>query len=150
MCALTKQHSFETCPTLDITFMGAHSPSYTMTPGEIAFIQKCNKDCAAQLFICGGIVTALQAGLLQGKTATGPRPLVERLRQDAPGVDWVTRRWARDGKVWTSGALLNGLDMTRAFVLQTWGGEGTLADWMVKFGSWPVRDLEYGDVEWDF
>lgn len=121
-----------------------------MTSGKIAFIQKCNRDCAAQLFICGGMITALQAGILESKTATAPRPIVEGLKKQAPGVNWVTRRWARDGELWTSGILLNGQDMMKAFVLDVWGGEGTLADWVVKFEGWPVRDVDYKDVEWDF
>ncbi len=39
-------------------------------------------------------------------------PMLQNMSQE---VNWVTKRWARDGKIWTSGALLNGTDMTRAF-----------------------------------
>ena len=67
------------------------------------------------------------------------------LKQQAPNVNWVDKRWCRDGKVWTSGALLNGLDLMRAFASEVWGGEGTLAEWWLALGSWPVRDVDYKD-----
>lgn len=88
--------------------MGAHDAGYTLTPGEVAFVRKCHEHCEALLFICGGFLVALQSGLLEGKTATAPRPMLKMLRQMNPEVQWVERRWARDGKIWTSGALLNG------------------------------------------
>jgi transcriptional regulator GlxA family with amidase domain len=88
--------------------MGAHEAGYTMTSGEVAFVRKCYEQCEALLFICGGFLAALQTGLLEGKEATGPRPMLPMLRQMSPNVKWVERRWAHDGKIWTSGALLNG------------------------------------------
>jgi transcriptional regulator GlxA family with amidase domain len=128
--------------------MGAHDAGYTMTEGEIKFIQKCNEDCAALLFICGGFLAALSAGLLKGKTATAPRPMVEGLRASHPEVNWITKRWANDGKIWTSGALLNGTDMTSAFAEKFWGGEGTFTEFGLRLGGYPNRDIDYADVPW--
>jgi len=128
--------------------MGAHSHLYNMTEGERAFVKKCNGDCVAFMFICGGILVALEAGLLEGKTATAPRFMVEQLRKGHPEVHWVEKRWAHDGKIWTSGALLNGTDMTRAFALETWGGEGSLAEFGMRLGGYPCRDVDYADVPW--
>nr|OQO16804.1 hypothetical protein B0A51_15823 [Rachicladosporium sp. CCFEE 5018] len=117
--------------------------------GEIKFIQKCNVESHALLFICGGCLAALQAGVLKGKTATAPRPMVEIMRQMHPDVDWVTKRYAHDGKIWTSGALLNGTDMTKAFALETWGGgEGSLVEMGMRLGGYPYRDVNYADVPW--
>lgn len=130
--------------------MGANASTYTMTPSEIAFIQKCHEESVANLFICGASITALQAGLLDGKTATAPRPMIEDLRKSVPNVKWVSKRWVNDDKIWTSGTLLNGTDMMRAFVLSVWGGEGTLAEYAVNFGGWPERDVDYKDVAYDF
>jgi transcriptional regulator GlxA family with amidase domain len=127
--------------------MGAHSQTYTMTPGEQSFLKKCNDDCTALMFICGSSLAALQTGLLEGKTATAPRFMLEQLRKGHPEVNWVEKRWAHDGKIWTTGALLNGLDMTRAFALETWGGEGTLAELGMRLGGYPCRDVDYADVE---
>jgi transcriptional regulator GlxA family with amidase domain len=129
--------------------MGAHNTGYTLTSGEKAFLQRCNNESTALLFICGGFEAALQAGILAGKTATGPRPMVPMLQQMAPDVNWVTKRWANDGKIWTSGALLNGTDMTAAFVTKYFGGEGSLVEFGLRLGGYPIRDIDYKDVEWD-
>jgi transcriptional regulator GlxA family with amidase domain len=74
--------------------------------------------------------------------------MVEPMRHMHPGVNWVTKRWANDGKIWTSGALLNGTDMTKAFVERTWGGEGTYAEFGLRLGGYPYRDVDYADVPW--
>lgn len=69
-------------------------------------------------------------------------PIVQKA---APDVNWEERRWCRDGKLWTSGALVNGLDMMREFIEEYWGGEGSLARLMGQSGSAPVRDRDYKD-----
>lgn len=128
--------------------MGASHISYDPTPPELAFVRKSWTQCSAFLTICGGMAAPLKAGILKGRTATAPLPLIPSLRADAPGTDWVEKRWVRDGKLWTSGALLNGLDLMRSFVVETWGGdEGGLVDVLLRFGAWPVRDVDYKDVE---
>jgi transcriptional regulator GlxA family with amidase domain len=125
--------------------MGAHELGYNMTDGEKAFIMKCNDDCVAFMLICGSFMAALQIGLLEGKTATAPRFMLEQLRKSHPEVRWVEKRWAHDGKIWTTGTLLNGTDMTKAFALETWGGEGSLAELCMRLGGYPCRDVDYAD-----
>jgi len=127
--------------------MGAHEVNYNLSAAEIAFIRKSFDDCAAFITVCGGFLAALQAGLLEGRTATGPRPMLAGLRQMAPRVKWVEKRWARDGKLWTSGALLNGLDLTRAFATEYWGGKDTLVEVLLALGAYPDRDVNYADVQ---
>ena len=92
------QHNFANCPPLDITLMGAHVTKHELTEGEKKFIQKCNEEAAALLFICGGFQPALDAGILAGKTVTAPRPMVPMLKAKHPECNWVTKRWANDGK----------------------------------------------------
>lgn len=128
--------------------IGAHNIGYTPNDAELAFVRKMHETCAAFVSICGGVEVPMRAGLLSGKTATGPRVLLPVLRQQAPDTDWVEKRWVRDGKMWTSGALLNGLDLMREFATATWGGEGTLMDYVVKVGALPIRDVDYRDVAW--
>lgn len=57
----------------------------------------------------------LAAGLLEGKTVTAPIPMLAVMWRAARGTNWIKRRWAQDGKIWTKGSLLNGLDMVAAF-----------------------------------
>lgn len=131
---------------MDIVLIGAHNLGYTPNEAEMAFVRKSYESCAAFLTVCGGVEVPLQAGLLQGKTATGPRPLLPMFRQQASNTNWVEKRWARDGKLWTSGALLNGTDMMYAFTHEHWGQkEGSLVRALASIGSWPNRDIDYKD-----
>ena len=57
---------------------------YTMSSGEIEFVKKSYEGSAAFLFVCGGFMVALQAGLPEGKIATAPRPMVEHLAKPIP------------------------------------------------------------------
>ncbi|KAK4190755.1 class I glutamine amidotransferase-like protein [Podospora australis] len=146
---LVPTDSFATCPPLDIVLIGAHLPGYHPNPTELAFVRKAYEESSAFMTICAGIEVPLLAGLLDGKTATGPRGMLGYLRQHAPTTNWVEKRWVRDGKLWTAGALLNGTDMMGAFEHATWGGEGTLVELMCRMGGVPVRDVDYKDVSWD-
>jgi transcriptional regulator GlxA family with amidase domain len=130
--------------------MGAHNPNYNMTDGEKAFIRKCNSNCVAFLFVCASFMAALQTGLLESKTATAPRFMLEQLRNAHPGVKWVEKLRPHDGKIWTTGTLLNDIDMTQAFALETWGGKGSLVELVVRLGGYPCRDIDYADVPWRF
>ena len=126
--------------------MGAHNMGYKPTDSECAFVRKQYEGCAAFLTICAGFETALYAGILEGKTATGPRMMMSEMKKQAPGVKWVEQRWANDGKVWTSGVLLNGLELMRAFTTEIWGGQGGLVDFMLRMGNVPDRDQMYADA----
>jgi transcriptional regulator GlxA family with amidase domain len=115
----------------------------------LAFVRKCWNDCTAFLTICGGIEVPRLAGLLDGVTATGPRTLLPMLRQQSPATNWVEKRWVRDGKLWTSGALLNGTDMMHNFTDHFWGGhDNSLPSLLSKVGAWPSREIDYKDVPW--
>lgn len=137
------QDSFTTCPPLDIVLMAANKMDYEPVPAEISFIRTNFETCSAFIAVCGGFRYLLQAGLLEGKTATAPRAMLERLRLTSPGTDRVEKRWCRDGKRWTTGQLVNGLDAMRAFAESVWSGQDGLVESVLDNGSWPVRDVDY-------
>ncbi|KAF2672056.1 class I glutamine amidotransferase-like protein [Microthyrium microscopicum] len=147
---LLPTHSFGTCPSLDIALMGAHQLGYAPSEAELEFIRKAYEESAAFITICGGFMAPLQAGIFDGKTVTSPRPLLADLKKAAPNANWVEKRWVRDGKLWTSGTLLNGLDLMAAFMRDTWGAEDTLQDFMLKLCGAPIRDVDYKDVSWEY
>jgi len=126
--------------------MGAHNMNYKPNEKELAYVRKAYDEAAAFITICGGIQAALEAGVLQGKSATGPRALLPMAQELSPNTEWLEKRWHRDGKLWTSGALLNGLDLMYAFVNEYWGGEGTLIEFLLRLGHCPVRDVNYADA----
>lgn len=101
------------------------------------------------LLICAGIVPALRAGLLTGKTCTAPRTHLQMFRQEAPNVNWIERRWCNDGKIWTSGIGMNGLDAVRQFMLETWGNDGkpSLCRMMLQMGGMPMRSVLYDEED---
>jgi transcriptional regulator GlxA family with amidase domain len=142
------QDTFANCPPLDIVLMGAHVQleDYTPSKAELDFIRKSYDGCSAFITVCGGFLAPFQAGLFKDKTVTAPQFLLEQLRQTAPEVNWVEKRWHRDGKLWTSGALLNGLDLMGAFGTEYWGGEGTLLQFALDSGHYPQRDVGYADA----
>jgi transcriptional regulator GlxA family with amidase domain len=114
--------------------------SYNPNEAELAYIRKTHEECAAFLTICGGFLAPQLAGILAGKTATAPRFMLPELKKQDPRTQWVDKRFARDGKVWTSGALLNGLDLMREFMLEYWP---ELTANAISLGGIPVRDVEY-------
>lgn len=124
--------------------MGAHW-GHEPNEVELNFVRKAYEECSAYLSICGGMMVPLMAGTLKDKTCTAPQPMLEQLKKDHAEVNWVEKRYAMDadGKTWTSGTLLNGLDLMKAFVEHTWGGSGTLAEALIKIGGWPLRSVEY-------
>ncbi|TQN67152.1 Isonitrile hydratase [Colletotrichum shisoi] len=138
--------SFASCPPLEIALMGA-SVGHKTSDAEIAFIRKVYDQCSAFLTVCGGVMPPLEAGILAGKTATGPRLVIGALRERAPAVNWVETRWAHDGKLWTSSSLLNGTDMMRAFVEATWGGKSGMFEALLDIGGFPARDVDFKDFK---
>ncbi|KAF9875160.1 hypothetical protein CkaCkLH20_07426 [Colletotrichum karsti] len=139
--------SFASCLPLDIALMGAHDETYKTSPAELAFIRKTFENCSAFLTICGGMMPLLEAGLLAGKTATCPRSLIDLMKKNVPMVNWVDRRWAHDGKLWTSSTLLNGTDLIRAFATETWGGRSGMVEALLDSGHYPDRDADFKDFK---
>jgi transcriptional regulator GlxA family with amidase domain len=120
--------------------MGAYLPSYTPTSTELALVRKSYDDCTAFIAICGGMMAAQLAGILVDKTAAAPRFIIPMLQKQDPRTTWVDRRWVREGTMWTSGALLNGLDLMEAFMKTYWP---ELAELAARVGALPFRSVEY-------
>jgi len=146
-----QKDSFETCPRLDIVLIGANNMGYTPNEAELAFVRKSFEECIAFLTICGGVFVPMVAGLLEGRTATGPRMMLGELRKLSPKTNWVEKRWTRDGKLWTSGTLLNGTDLMSAFCHAVWEdlGDPSLVAYQAQLASWPKRDVDYKDEPWE-
>ena len=128
--------------------MGANTIDKEPSEAELNFIRQSYEHCAAFITICGGFLAPMKSGIFQGKTVTAPRFILDSLRKENSGANFVERRWQRDGKLWTSGALLNGLDCMQAFARGTWGlTKGEMIEAILGIGGWPARDDEYKDVD---
>ncbi|KAI4192169.1 MAG: hypothetical protein LQ346_004440 [Caloplaca aetnensis] len=92
------QHSITTCPPLDIILLGGPMPNYRPSPAVQQFLRTQLAHVSAFLTVCTGCLPAVFSGILEGKRATAPQGLIPMLREQAPGVEWVEKRWVRDGK----------------------------------------------------
>lgn len=124
--------------------MGSHG-RYHLSEGEGAFIRKAFDECSAFLSVCAGVFAMLEAGVLEGKTVSAPRMALDGLRKNAPNVNWVDKRWVRDGKIWSSNTLINGFDLMRGFSEEIWGGRSGMIETLLDSSHYPVRDVDFKD-----
>ncbi|KAL8803160.1 MAG: hypothetical protein Q9182_003332 [Xanthomendoza sp. 2 TL-2023] len=138
-------HSIENCPPLDILIIGGPLPSYRPSPAVQSFITTQYAHVRALLTICTGHIPALYTGIFNGKTATAPTGLLPMLKEEKPEVKWVEKRWVRDGKVWSSGAVANGMEMMGAFMREFEDFEGfrEVTETMLGMGDFARRGEEY-------
>jgi hypothetical protein len=64
--------------------MRAHKDGYVLSDAECEFSRKSYEGCTAFIAICAALTAVLQAGLVEGKTVTGPRPMLDSLRKSVP------------------------------------------------------------------
>lgn len=56
------------------------------------------------LSVCSGCCLLAQSGILKGRSASGPRPLVSSLAKQFPDTTWDDSvRWVHDKEIWSSG-----------------------------------------------
>ncbi|KAI4127206.1 MAG: hypothetical protein LQ338_003325 [Usnochroma carphineum] len=136
-------HSITTCPPLDILLIGGPRPDYRPSPAVQQFLQTQYSHVRALLLVCLGYIPALFSGILDGKSATAPQALIPLLKNEAPGVTWVEKRWVRDGKVWTSGAVLNGQEMMASFMKEEFKEMGEVVEMVLSMSDVAVRGESY-------
>lgn len=129
--------------------IGASHVGYEPNEAELAYTRKAFDECVAFLTICAGVDALVRIGALEGKTATAPAFMIDICRKASPDTNWVTKRWARDGKIWTSGTLLNGTDMVVAFAKEFWEKDkDSLITMEIQTSGWPIRDVDFKDDPW--
>ncbi|KAL8920099.1 MAG: hypothetical protein Q9208_006452 [Pyrenodesmia sp. 3 TL-2023] len=137
-------HSITTCPPLHILLIGGPMPNYRPSPAVQQFLQTQLSHVSAFLTVCTGYGPALFSGILDGRKATAPQGLIPMLREQAPGTEWVEKRWVRDGKVWTSGAVANGQEMMGAFMRESFPELRAEVEMVLGASDIAVRGTEYG------
>ncbi|EDP52157.1 hypothetical protein KXW98_007747 [Aspergillus fumigatus] len=72
--------------------------------------------------VCNGAGVLARAGVLDGRRATTNKMLWGQTTALRGEVRWVRdARWVADGNLWTSSGVSAGIDMTLAFVRETYG-----------------------------
>ncbi|WP_300302694.1 DJ-1/PfpI family protein [Ferrovibrio sp.] len=124
----------------DYTYEDAGKLDYLLVPGgfaafeemkneqTIAFIRACATEAKAVLSVCSGTFILLAAGLLEGVEATTNWKVIDKLRE--AGVTVIEERYVRDGRIWSSGGVSAGIDMTLALVAHEAGAE---AAWITQY-----------------
>ncbi len=88
----------------------------------LEFVRRQARAASAILSVCSGAWILYAAGLLSGRKATTHWKLMQDLAEQ-PGVEAVSRRYVRDGNIWTSAGVSAGIDMSLAFVAAVAGEE---------------------------
>ena len=141
---------------LDILVVPGPDPSMVPSEKMAAYILS-QTTCSTTdvLTVCTGIFAlARSPGVLDGRTATGPRALVDmKLRKINANADWRDqRRWevdlngieGKEGKpseLWTSGGITEGTEMVAAYLKDKMGAE--LANLVCDFAGVGNRPREY-------
>ena len=119
MLTISCKDSIHTCPPLDILLMGGPKPDYRPSPDVKAFLHKQFEHVSAFMTVCTGAFPAAFSGIYKGKIVTGPHGLLPMFIENFKETTWLQQRWVRDGKLWTSGGVTNGLDMMAAYMRET-------------------------------
>ncbi|ARU47972.1 DJ-1/PfpI family protein [Sulfurospirillum diekertiae] len=103
--------TFENCPTLDILlFPGGKGRMTWMKETSMQnFIQKHSKEVTYLTSVCTGAFFLAEAGVLKGKEATTYYTAFDELA--AYGVNVVSSKVVRDGKIITAAGVSSGLEL---------------------------------------
>ena len=131
---------------LDILFIPGPDPATVASQAMIDYMRShMDSNKTDVLSICTSIFPLGRAGLLDGKTVTGPRPFVGmKLRKMFPNANWTDdRRWVKDEKsrFWSSGGITNGLDLTIGYMRSKYSSE--LVDLICELADVGDRSVEY-------
>lgn len=117
-------YSFDTCPDFEYILVpgGWGTRAEAKNPALLNFLKSRAVSCKAILSVCTGAFLLAETGLLKGKRATTHWGSLQRLR-DFGGIEVVEERYVQDGNIWCSAGVSAGMDMTLAFVNETFGEE---------------------------
>lgn len=101
---------------IDILFIPGPDPKHKHNGETLKFVNDHAQHGTTILVVCTGCFVAAEAGILNGRSASGPRALVPNLRKSYPAVTWddkrrfvkdvVTRENRTIQELWTSGKLV--------------------------------------------
>ncbi|TRX96153.1 hypothetical protein FHL15_002877 [Xylaria flabelliformis] len=103
---------------LDIMLVPGPDPNASWERPILDFLAEHSKcETTDVLSVCTGIFLCGAAGLLDGRTACGPRSLQGMIKQKHPTAKLVGEkyRWIQDGNFWSGGGITNGNDLVAAY-----------------------------------
>ncbi|KAM0437719.1 hypothetical protein ACHAPT_002084 [Fusarium lateritium] len=103
---------------LDIVVVPGPDPRETFEEGATSWLRgQFHTKSVDILSVCTGALLCGAAGILEGRTVSGPRGMQDELVKRHPGVKLVGEkyRWVQDGNLWSSGGVTNGNDLMAAY-----------------------------------
>ncbi|KAF2759570.1 PfpI endopeptidase-like protein [Pseudovirgaria hyperparasitica] len=126
-CRIKMTHTLDSSDcapgTLDVLMVPGPDPNATHDKDVLDFLRgHFDAHRTDILVICTGAFVAASSGIYDGKTASGPRALLPKLKKDFPKVQWTDKRWEVDGNIWSSGGITNGLNMAGVYIRRRYPG----------------------------
>ncbi|PKS05421.1 hypothetical protein jhhlp_008797, partial [Lomentospora prolificans] len=131
---------------LDILLIPGPDPRTTFEEPVLEFVRAHHKQENTDILsVCTGILLCGAAGLLDGRTACGPRGMQPGLRKKWPTAKLVGEkyRWIQDGNLWSSGGITNGNDLVAAYCRTGKHFPGPLVEIVCKMADVGDRPHEY-------
>ncbi|KAK3335378.1 ThiJ/PfpI family protein [Cercophora scortea] len=131
---------------LDIVVVPGPDPSTKFnTPEKEWLVKQAARKETDILSVCTGIILCGQAGILKGKTASGPRGLQSQLRKSFEDVNWVgdDMRWVQDGNLWSCGGITSGNDLVGAYARQSRHFPSPIVELGLKLTEVDTRPQKY-------
>ncbi len=137
----------------DVHFSESRQPDVLFVPGGsgaraakndpevMAYLQEYGRGCRSVLSVCTGSYLLQKAGLLEGRRATTHWAFLDHLKADT-SIEVVERRFVRDENIWTSAGVSAGMDMTLAFIADSFGSDAA-ADVQLDAEYFPLPHI-YG------
>lgn len=140
-CKIQPSTTCASCPKLDYLLVGGPWPDFFRNVPTVYanFMLERAKEVKSFFTTCTGGIVAATAGVLDGKNATTNHQFLPIAKQLKPGVNWTTEQWVVDGKFWTAGGALAGMDMFAYWVKENYGQD-------VAEAGWSALDYEPRDV----
>jgi transcriptional regulator GlxA family with amidase domain len=116
---VTPRYSLHDCPPPDILIVpgGEGTRRLLKHDGFLAWLSEQARRVEIIASVCTGALLLARAGVLAGCRATTHHGAFERLPELEPTVQLMRdARFVRDGKVWSSGGISAGIDMSLAIV----------------------------------
>ena len=115
--------SFESCPSLDVLiFPGGKGRLKWMKDASMQnFIQKHYEEVTYLTSVCTGAFFLAEASLLMGKDATTYHTAFDEL--SAYGVNVISSKVVRDGKIITAGGVSSGLELGFYLLRELFGAD---------------------------